>query len=136
MWVILRTAVRNDGVCMSVFFFSSRRRHTRSLCDWSSDVCSSDLFTTEVPEYWEHAAENDPNRLLDLYHRFVDPRVELVDLFDGGEYVPRNPWNTSTEGRLAHFVQRSNTLEAAIRLVAEATILRAREDGTPVTDRQ
>src|SRR5260221_10115686 len=29
-----------------VFFFSSRRRHTRSLCDWSSDVCSSDLCQT------------------------------------------------------------------------------------------
>src|SRR6266403_5432864 len=28
---------------MSLFFFSSRRRHTRSLRDWSSDVCSSDL---------------------------------------------------------------------------------------------
>src|SRR5690349_24874688 len=27
------------------FFFSSRRRHTRSLRDWSSDVCSSDLAT-------------------------------------------------------------------------------------------
>src|SRR5260221_578155 len=27
-----------------LLFFSSRRRHTRSLCDWSSDVCSSDLF--------------------------------------------------------------------------------------------
>src|SRR5690349_23402137 len=26
------------------FFFSSRRRHTRSLRDWSSDVCSSDLW--------------------------------------------------------------------------------------------
>src|SRR5690349_22186765 len=26
-----------------MFFFSSRRRHTRSLRDWSSDVCSSDL---------------------------------------------------------------------------------------------
>src|SRR5205814_4132899 len=25
------------------FFFSSRRRHTRCLSDWSSDVCSSDL---------------------------------------------------------------------------------------------
>src|SRR5205814_6310005 len=25
-------------------FFSSRRRHTRCLSDWSSDVCSSDLF--------------------------------------------------------------------------------------------
>src|SRR5260370_19565839 len=28
----------------SIFFFSSRRRHTRFKCDWSSDVCSSDLF--------------------------------------------------------------------------------------------
>src|SRR6476661_10068511 len=27
----------------SVFLFSSRRRHTRFKCDWSSDVCSSDL---------------------------------------------------------------------------------------------
>src|SRR5438046_10736944 len=26
------------------FFFSSRRRHTRLVSDWSSDVCSSDLF--------------------------------------------------------------------------------------------
>ena len=26
------------------FFFSSRRRHTRSKRDWSSDVCSSDLL--------------------------------------------------------------------------------------------
>src|SRR5207247_8394092 len=26
-----------------LFFFSSRRRHTRSTRDWSSDVCSSDL---------------------------------------------------------------------------------------------
>src|SRR2546430_5383143 len=29
--------------CCVVFFFSSRRRHTRFDCDWSSDVCSSDL---------------------------------------------------------------------------------------------
>src|SRR5688572_31211358 len=29
----------------SRFFFSSRRRHTRFDCDWSSDVCSSDLIT-------------------------------------------------------------------------------------------
>src|SRR2546430_13096300 len=28
------------------FFFSSRRRHTRFDCDWSSDVCSSDLRRT------------------------------------------------------------------------------------------
>src|SRR5476649_835377 len=30
-----------------LFFFSSRRRHTRSLCDWSSDVCSSDLISRQ-----------------------------------------------------------------------------------------
>src|SRR2546430_12525659 len=30
----------DDSMC---FFFSSRRRHTRFDCDWSSDVCSSDL---------------------------------------------------------------------------------------------
>src|SRR2546427_2633868 len=32
-------------MCLSClfFFFSSRRRHTRFDCDWSSDVCSSDL---------------------------------------------------------------------------------------------
>src|SRR5690242_21867977 len=29
---------------MWYFFFSSRRRHTRLTCDWSSDVCSSDLL--------------------------------------------------------------------------------------------
>src|SRR5438309_8667500 len=31
------------------FFFSSRRRHTRWNCDWSSDVCSSDLVKLENP---------------------------------------------------------------------------------------
>src|SRR5258706_8701168 len=31
------------GVQTCAFFFSSRRRHTRLVSDWSSDVCSSDL---------------------------------------------------------------------------------------------
>src|SRR5205814_4992364 len=31
------------------FFFSSRRRHTRCLSDWSSDVCSSDLIANCLP---------------------------------------------------------------------------------------
>src|SRR5690242_20313326 len=33
---------------MPIFFFSSRRRHTRLTCDWSSDVCSSDLGHLEA----------------------------------------------------------------------------------------
>src|SRR3989440_12934848 len=35
------------GLC---FFFSSRRRHTRSDRDWSSDVCSSDLSAASFQE--------------------------------------------------------------------------------------
>src|ERR1035438_10618850 len=34
-------------VDLPFFFFSSRRRHTRCLSDWSSDVCSSDLSAVQ-----------------------------------------------------------------------------------------
>src|SRR5438046_9381117 len=37
------------------FFFSSRRRHTRLVSDWSSDVCSSDLVL--ATERWTQAGE-------------------------------------------------------------------------------
>src|SRR5471030_78082 len=43
----------------SVFFFSSRRRHTSCLSDWSSDVCSSDLgpkWWTKNYRLWDMAA--------------------------------------------------------------------------------
>src|SRR5688572_31568025 len=42
-----------------LFFFSSRRRHTRFDCDWSSDVCSSDLGPARPDRGWrpEPAAE-------------------------------------------------------------------------------
>src|SRR6266705_3297493 len=35
--------INKKPLCICLFFFSSRRRHTRSYGDWSSDVCSSDL---------------------------------------------------------------------------------------------
>src|SRR2546430_41085 len=37
------TVAYSSGSSVTFFFFSSRRRHTRFDCDWSSDVCSSDL---------------------------------------------------------------------------------------------
>src|SRR5438094_4986702 len=40
-------AINLDGYFLDNFFFSSRRRHTRSYGDWSSDVCSSDLVNGE-----------------------------------------------------------------------------------------
>src|SRR6266496_5335047 len=42
------------------FFFSIRRRHTISLRDWSSDVCSSDLFRARSP------AATPPERIVSL----------------------------------------------------------------------
>src|SRR2546430_7382759 len=44
-----------------IFFFSSRRRHTRFDCDWSSDVCSSDLARD-----CKCAAADDSRDTLDL----------------------------------------------------------------------
>src|SRR2546430_6924350 len=46
------------------FFFSSRRRHTRFDCDWSSDVCSSDLIYHE--RFARHGVPND--RAIALQH--------------------------------------------------------------------
>src|ERR1039458_3073311 len=48
-----------EGLLMFLvyFFFSSRRRHTRCLSDWSSDVCSSDLpVSVESDAEDSHAA--------------------------------------------------------------------------------
>src|SRR5690606_34742762 len=41
-----RSSLRSRECC--VFFFSSRRRHTIFSRDWSSDVCSSDLYTLHI----------------------------------------------------------------------------------------
>src|SRR2546427_971508 len=42
------------------FFFSSRRRHTRFDCDWSSDVCSSDLGPAQALQCRE--SHRDPRQ--------------------------------------------------------------------------
>src|SRR5437899_7850867 len=56
------------------FFFSSRRRHTRCLSDWSSDVCSSDL--TRV-------TRADAPKVLEYKWGGFDMRWELEDLVGG-----------------------------------------------------
>src|SRR5699024_11507954 len=64
-----------------VFFFSSRRRHTRSKRDWSSDVCSSDLVRLGCP-YRPRAgrAESDA---CSSQEPFVVPLLQLgIDLLD------------------------------------------------------
>src|SRR6202795_1731726 len=45
--------------CFLFFFFSSRRRHTRSISDWSSDVCSSDLHRHHGHAHGHHHDHGD-----------------------------------------------------------------------------
>src|SRR6266568_9577644 len=47
---------------MIFFFFSSRRRHTRWNCDWSSDVCSSDLLAGLEGPLGRYLLELEPER--------------------------------------------------------------------------
>src|SRR5207237_5030538 len=54
------------------FFFSSRRRHTRFKCDWSSDVCSSDLWVRV------HHRSGDGRGALDLRHVTPMTKSDLV----------------------------------------------------------
>src|SRR6266511_5701133 len=52
-----------------LFFFSSRRRHTRWPRDWSSDVCSSDLRTgrpTQVPRVTAPIRRREPVLVADV----------------------------------------------------------------------
>src|SRR5256886_6629440 len=42
---VIELGLLGRRVFIVFFFFSSRRRHTRFDCDWSSDVCSSDLVS-------------------------------------------------------------------------------------------
>src|SRR6266481_127519 len=66
-----------------VFFFSSRRRHTRWNCDWSSDVCSSDLGEPEgfVIRAAQHTAV--AVGLVGLAPLGLPHQAQLVDLSNG-----------------------------------------------------
>src|SRR5699024_9038393 len=67
----------DDVIKICIFFFASRRRHTRSKRDWSSDVCSSDLqHISKILESYNYSgilhlltSENEKNnRLPNIYY--------------------------------------------------------------------
>src|SRR5205814_3330357 len=66
------------------FFFSSRRRHTRCLSDWSSDVCSSDL--AQEAQQRERLQESD-HRLSDLRQSGQKVQGELERLLERREQM-------------------------------------------------
>src|SRR2546430_16608458 len=75
------------------FFFSSRRRHTRFDCDWSSDVCSSDLFgggvLAQVPVRTVHAGGPGTVKFTNRFAVFVRyGDLDLAFFFLGGGFHP------------------------------------------------
>src|SRR3989440_1311287 len=63
-----------ESCIVSVFFFSSRRRHTRSDRDWSSDVCSSDLDLRLVFSTFEDVVIHDLIPTVDATYRTIPDR--------------------------------------------------------------
>src|SRR2546430_9113075 len=83
------------------FFFSSRRRHTRFDCDWSSDVCSSDLLVISDADH-QVAAGLDAY-LVRAFENKLDPtgvgaRCQLKVVFQAA--VPAVPHERSEERRV------------------------------------
>src|SRR5260221_5407126 len=72
------------------FFFSSRRRHTRSLCDWSSDVCSSDLkqkrHTRSLCDWISDVCSSDLDLLESLRYVNID-NIDVIRHSLGGHNV-------------------------------------------------
>jgi len=52
MWLWYHVYMYSFIFVLFYFFFSSRRRHTRYIGDWSSDVCSSDLPHLVCLSHW------------------------------------------------------------------------------------
>src|SRR5947207_2435932 len=104
-------ASRSHGLGKFGFFFSSRRRHTRSLCDWSSDVCSSDLDGNVLLDLRHLGAERIIERLpgsreLAMTFLGVDPIYDPIPVRPGAHYhmggVATDVWGqTELEGLYA-----------------------------------
>src|SRR2546427_9711924 len=78
---------------MIFFFFSSRRRHTRFDCDWSSDVCSSDLRALFERAAWAQMRELARERI-QMYDLRVQEAVEaLLDRYPEAE-LDESLWPT------------------------------------------
>src|SRR5437016_11168404 len=73
LYLLLRSYLvnwHNASLCSTIFifFFSSRRRHTRLVSDWSSDVCSSDLISPICDGQSPHGFLKPHGQQLSQYH--------------------------------------------------------------------
>src|SRR6266496_1776859 len=120
---------------MEFFFFSSRRRHTRSLRDWSSDVCSSDLLACEG---WARLGRIPEGDVAEIRTRAVAPtpervaEIERVTDHDVAAFVQAVAEPLGPAGRWIHHGLTSSDLldtALALQLRAAADLLLGRLEG-------
>src|SRR5256886_4042748 len=95
------------------FFFSSRRRHTRFDCDWSSDVCSSDLVTANSAPASTFHAKRDSSRSRSTAPGFTPTPIAQrvgapIGLFPGS-----SPWFRRNTRLVSPIESMSNTAVAS-----------------------
>src|SRR5690349_5176535 len=77
---------------MNFFFFSSRRRHTRSLRDWSSDVCSSDLWIVGPEGRSRGRRRGLAARLMDVASYDDEGALALDAAVEAAKALPSDGW--------------------------------------------
>src|SRR5256885_12170808 len=88
-------------VLLYVFFFSSRRRHTRLQGDWSSDVCSSDLITLDIAAQPVIMVRHTDGSVRLLMNRCAHKGTKVVgDLAGNTGKTFRCPYHRSEERRV------------------------------------
>lgn len=102
-------------------------------CEWAvardaAGEITEVIFTTEVGDWFEHLARTDRAALVAAYREILDADVEEEQLFVDGSYDWLNQWNLGVDGKIVHLAQENNHLGAAIRLAAEASVARTRDD--------
>lgn len=116
-------------------------------CEWSvqrdeDGQIRKVIFTCETPAYWFTLWKVNPDRVLQLYQRYISPQVQLEDLYlrdshnnpvcdpltGSYAYDPTNKWNRGPVmdmcGGAMHLTSGPNTLSAEIYLAAAATLAR------------
>src|SRR5260370_30716443 len=125
------------GLCSFIFFFSSRRRHTRFKCDWSSDVCSSDLrygyeFSLVFLDLDHFKAVNDTHghltgsKLLAEIGQVLRDNCRLIDFafrYGGDEFVILLP-QTSKENACVGARRLHKLIRDSHWLTSEGTAVR------------
>src|SRR2546430_5609571 len=109
-------------LCACFFFFSSRRRHTRFDCDWSSDVCSSDLDSIVISLGTQHSFP------LDEVFRYLNSKTVrdlLVQaLLDAPMFTIRWRWNATRSLAVPRF-RGGSKLAAPLQRMESENLLAA-----------